>query len=641
MTFREELQIELTLTLGGQSFSIPGGQVKHVSVHLASHGFTGQVTFWTSLEKVDAPLFAAFQRPDLAQVKLSLKAVDPSLDPPPPPLVVQGLVRTRRILADPHGTAGGSRLVFRRYTVDFADPAQVLWRQHRPIELYTDTSMEDVLAAHKASLSLSCDWPALRQKQPLLCLALGADAPGVSFYDFVLWYVDTHGGVWSYDGPRNQYLLAESKPSPGEAAPLSALRVHEVNVRLPPLIRHGTRVLNGLANGHTTTPLAQPQAAAGVSHDVLLRTPITSEVQAREKLEEARLQVRQRQLEVSFQRLPAVDVFPGSLLRLDGPLWPSGMTGLGEDQRVLDLTFEVHAEGEGQHDEQQTTSAPYQVALVVLTEPSPEPVVTLPPYRAPRYPIRVEGLVESPGGQPPDRTYLIVEDSQTSLAYFRMKVPLWNQTVSVSAEPMHVPGHFFFPPYKSTRVLLALHFDRAELLRFIDWKDGVRTAQDGQGDQALLGKNKTSQTALTHDFQDDKPVWRMHRTSGGDTQLVRMSEGNLFLEVKDSQAGLAPTPTYDVSPQVEAAKSDLSAAVGGAVAQTGAACQGAVAAVSGKIKSATGEMKGAVAKARGELGAEVTSAKGALAGAASRLSKGVNALASAGEEAKAAFQKLR
>ncbi|HEY8207018.1 MAG TPA: hypothetical protein VIG99_06045 [Myxococcaceae bacterium] len=641
MTFQEELQIELTLTLGGQSFSIPGGQVKHVSAHLASHGFTGQVTFWTSLEKVDAPLFIAFQKPDLAQVKLSLTAVDPELESPPPPLVVQGLVRTRRVLADPHGTGAGGGLVFRRYTVDFADPAQVLWRQHRPIELYTNTSMEDVLEAHKASLSLSCDWPALQQKQPLLCLALGADTPGVSFYDFVLWYVDTHGGVWSYDSPKNQYLLAESKPSSGEAAPLGALRVHEVNVQLPPLIRHGTRVLNALANGPTTTALAQPQAAAGVSHDVLLRTPITSEVEAREKLEESRLQPRQRQIDVSFKRFPTMDVFPGALLRLDGPLWPSGLTGLGEDQRVLKLDLEAHAEGEGQHDEQQTTSAPYQVSLRVLAEPSSEPVVALPHYRPPRYPIHVEGLVESPGGQPPDRTYLIVDDSQTSLSYFRMKVPLWNQTVSVSAEPIHFPGQFFFPPYKNTRVLLALHFDRAELLRFIDWKDGVRSAQDGQGDQVLLGKNKTSQTALTHDFQDDKPVWRLHRTSGGDTQLVRMSEGNLFLEVKDSQAGMALTPTYDVSPQVEAAKSDLSTAVGGAVAQTGAAAQGAVAAVTGTIKGATAEMTGALGKARGELGAEVTSAKGALKGAAARLAKGVNAVTSAGEEVKAAFQKLR
>src|SRR5262245_42393018 len=144
MTFREELKLELALTLGGQSFSIPGGQVKDVSLRMASHGFTARVTFWTSLEKRDAPLFVAFQKPDLAQVKLSVTLVDPGLDQPPAPLVIQGLVRGRRIAADLHGATKKSELVFRRYTLEIADAAQVLWRQHRPVELYTNTSMEEV-----------------------------------------------------------------------------------------------------------------------------------------------------------------------------------------------------------------------------------------------------------------------------------------------------------------------------------------------------------------------------------------------------------------------------------------------------------------------------------------------------------------
>ena len=39
MTFQEKLKLELVLTAGGQSFSIPGGQVKHFSVRLAPYGF--------------------------------------------------------------------------------------------------------------------------------------------------------------------------------------------------------------------------------------------------------------------------------------------------------------------------------------------------------------------------------------------------------------------------------------------------------------------------------------------------------------------------------------------------------------------------------------------------------------------------
>ncbi|HYI00976.1 MAG TPA: hypothetical protein VD972_33795, partial [Hyalangium sp.] len=312
--FQEELQLELTLTLGGKSFSIPGGQVKHVALHMASHGFTGSVTFWTSMEKKDAPLFTAFQKPDLAQVRLSVASVDPTLDPPPAPLLVQGLVRSRRLIAETHGDTKDTERVFRRYTLEFADAAQVLWRQHRPVELHTDMSVADIVDAHKASLQISQDWAVLRQKLPMLCLALGADSPEVSFYDFVLWYVDANNGVFSYDSQKNEYLLADSKPSSGTAAPLSRLRVGHVQVHLPQAIRHSARVLNALAEGPTTEALEQAQAVAGVSHDVMLRTPITAQAEQRQKLEKTRLQVRERQLQVSFKQFPSVDVFPGALL---------------------------------------------------------------------------------------------------------------------------------------------------------------------------------------------------------------------------------------------------------------------------------------------------------------------------------------
>jgi hypothetical protein len=638
--FQEDLQVELTLTIGGKSFSIPGGQVKHLAVRLASHGFTASVTFWTSLEKKDAPLFTAFSKPDLVQVRLSVAAVDPALDSPPAPLVLQGLVRSRRIVAETHGTAKSDQRVFRRYTIELADAAQVLWRQHRPVELLTDISMAEVIDAHKASLQITQDWAVLRQKLPMLCLALGADAPEVSFYDFVLWYVDANHGVFSYDNQKNEYLLADSKPSSGKAAPLDQLRVQHVQVHLPPPIRHGVRVLNALANGPTTVPIEQAQAITGVSHDVLLRTPITAQAEQRQKLEKTRLQVRQRQLQVSFKKFPSMDVFPGALLRLEGALWPAGFTGRDEDMRVLELELEAHAERDGQHDKQQAKTADYQVLLGLRMESASEPVVTLPPYRAPRYPIHVEGLVHSPGGEAQDRRYLIVDDEKTSLSYFQMMVPLWNQVVSVRAEPIHFPGHFFFPPYKNTRVLVELHFDRAELVRFIDWKEGVRTPLDGQGDQILLGLNKTSQTGFTHDFQDDKPVWRMLRTSGGDTQIIRMGEGHLFIQVKESPAGGPPTPTYDVSPQVDAAKGDLSASVGGAIGETSAAYQGAMTAVRAKMKSAQAEAKAALSGARAEVGGKVAEAKSGIQGATSKMSQGVGKVSGAAEAAKAALKKL-
>lgn len=638
--FLEELRLGLTLTLGGQSFAIPGGQVKHLAVRMGSHGFTGSVTFWTSLEKKDAPLYTAFSKPDLAQVRVSVEAVDPSLDTPPAAIVIQGLARSRKVYAEPHGTAQNDQRVFRRYTIEFADAAQVLWRQHRPTELHTQKSLKDILDAHKGSLQIEYDWAMLGVARDMLCLGLGADAPEVSFYDFVLWHVDTNNGVFSYDCQHNQYRIADSKASSGQAAALSRLRVQNVQVQQPAPIRHGVRVLNALAEGPTTKPVEQPQAATGISHDILLRTPVTKDAEQREKLAKAQLKVRQRQLRVSFKKFPSVDVYPGALVKLEG-LWPQGFTGAGEDQRVLALELDAFSEHQGQYDDQQAPTARYQVRLVTQLEPSDEAAVTLPPYRVPRYPIHVEALVHAPAGEPDDRRWLITEDEKTSVNSFHVTVPMWNKTVSVPAEPIHFPGHFFFPPYKNTRVLVALHFDHAEFIRFIDWKQGVRSPQDGQGDQILLGYNKTSQTGLTHDFQDDKPVWRIHRTSLGDTQVVRMGEGHLFIQVKETPGGVAPTPTYDVSPQVEAAKADLTAGVGGAIGQTSAAYQGAMGSVRAKMKASQAEAKAALGAAKAAVGGEVAKAKAGIQGATAKMSQGVGQLSGAAAEAKAALEKLR
>ncbi|MBM7116168.1 hypothetical protein I3V78_21690 [Archangium primigenium] len=639
--FQEELRWELSLTSGGQSFTIPGGQVKHVSARMAPHGFSASLTFWTTMEKKDAPLFLAFQKPDLIEVRLAVSEARPQAEPPPAPLVLRGLVRGRRLQAETHGALKGEARVFRRYTVEFADPAQVLWRQHRPTELHTDMSMAEILEAHKASLQLSLDWATLKIKQPLFCLALGADAPGVSFYDFVLWYVHTHQGVFTYDSQKNQYLLTDSKPAEGQPANLSPLSVQSLRVHVPAPIRHGTRVLNALAAAPTTQALEQPQAVAGVSHDVLLREPLATRAEARQKQEKTRLQVRQPRYQLAFKDFPPVNVFPGARLQLTGPLWAAGLTGRDEDLRVQTVELEARADDEGQHAGQANPSATFQTRVALELESAAEPAVALPAFRAPRYPIHVEGLVHSPGGEPEDRRYLISEDEKTSIHSFRMTVPLWNKTVSVLAEPIHFPGQFFFPPYKNTRVLVALHHERAELLRFLDWKEGVRPPQDGQGDQILLGQNKKSQTALTHDFQDDKPVWRMLRTSGGDTQVVRMGEGHLFIQVKESEASAAPTPTYDVSPQVQAAKGDLTASVGESIGMTSTAYQGAMGATRAKMKSAQAEAKTALSGARKEVGAKVAEAKGTLNGAAARLDQGTGELAAAAASAKASLEKLR
>ncbi|HVG61509.1 MAG TPA: hypothetical protein VNA24_23310 [Hyalangium sp.] len=642
MSFQERLKLELTLTLGGQSFTIPGGQIKHFAVRLSSHGFTASVTFWTGLETDDASLFTHFQKPDLVKVKLSISGVYDLPDSPPDPLVVQGLARARRLGGTPHGSLEGTDRRFRRYTIEFADAAQVLWRQHRPTVLYTDKAMSDVLTGFKAdAIQLNYDWDVLTAQQPLLCLGVGEDDAAASFYDFVCWYVDSRGGFWTYDSQQNEYTFSGSKPAGGQAASLGRPQVERVEVLLPPVIRHSVRVLNSFAEGATTDTVDQSQAVTGVQHDVLLRTPITADAEERKAIEETRLRVRQQQLRLVFGQFPTVAVYPGALLKLDkGGLWNPALKSAGDDYRVIELSLTGSALAPGPQEGLQESGAGYQAELDARLEQKSDPVPNLPAYQPPAYPIYVEGKMHSPGGEATDRIYLTLEDEKNSVSTYRVTVPLWNQTVSVPAEPIHFPGEFYFPPYKNSRALLALHFDRADIHRFLDWGETVRTPQDGQGDQLLLGKNKTSQTAFTHDYQDNKPVWQLARVSGNDTETVRMSEGALLLQTKEVQGTPTTTPTYDVTPQVETAKGDLSAGVTGAVGEATAAYRKSSTAVNTKISSATSETAAALEAAEGEVSSQVATARSTLQGALDGLSGRTAALSSAATDAKATLNGL-
>ena len=65
---------------------------------------------------------------------------------------------------------------------DFADPAQVLWGQHYPCQLYTNKSMVDVINDHLGDkITVSYDFSALSTSRPLVFLYLPQG--GASFWE--------------------------------------------------------------------------------------------------------------------------------------------------------------------------------------------------------------------------------------------------------------------------------------------------------------------------------------------------------------------------------------------------------------------------------------------------------------------------
>jgi hypothetical protein len=641
MAFRDKLRIALSLGSGDETFSLPGGQVTKLFLRCEAHGTTGSVSFWAPLEDEQGPLFQALQKPGLLRVRLAVQSGFEQPGASTPQFTVAGLARSRSMRVTTYGSTGGAARAYRHHSIDFADVAQVLWRQHRPIELHTGARLGDLLAPFNGpELKLNLRWPPLDEERPLIFLGLGAQADGASFYDFVLWLLDSWGGYLLHDGARNEYTFAGEKPPAGKGVPVDGGEVERVEVELPKVIRYSARVLNVFAAAPTTTVLEQPQAAAGIRRDFLVRTPIAAEAELRATREKARLHVPGPRYLAVFKRFPSAQVQPGAVLRFGaGGPWGQAVTAAGH-VRVFETAIEARALQDGPQAGEQDPDAGYEVTMSACLEPVAEMAARLPPYLRPRYPVRVEGKVHSPGGKPGDKTWFLVEDEQTSTLGYQVLVPLWNKTVKVPAAPHGFSADFYFPPYKDERVLLSLYFDRAGIDRYLDWGDGVRTPADSEGAQILLGKNKASQTALTHDYQDALPVWSMKRDSGPDHQLIKLSEGRAYFQAKEDPGAVPSIPTFDVTPKVELAKAELTEGAGGALGQATAAFQGALGSSKASIAAATAETRIALDAAEAALTAKAAEVRAGLAGALAGLEASTAAIGVAAADAKAALQSL-
>ena len=174
----EGLTIALGVKSTAGSYAVPGGQVKAVSLDLTRWGFSARVEFVVSVESDGGALVKALGANELLRVELSITTLKDPGQPQPPPLVLHGIARGRSVAGLSYGDVDGSPRAFHHCGIDFGDPASVLWRQHRPIELYTGKSLADVLNAHKPEgVSLTYDWTTLDTARPMIFLGIGADDP--------------------------------------------------------------------------------------------------------------------------------------------------------------------------------------------------------------------------------------------------------------------------------------------------------------------------------------------------------------------------------------------------------------------------------------------------------------------------------
>ncbi len=546
---QDRLKIALTLTIAETEHSISGGSLKNLELHLRSYGFFGRLDFILLNDKdfggkIKDELNADFIKNDLISVKLTVQSSHPDLeiDDSATPLTLTGLVLDKGFSEIVYKEVKGNAVLARRYYIRFADAAYHLWRQHYPCELYTNKTLKDVIEAHKPEqIALTYDWTELTTQKPLWFLGHQPGADQASFYDFLLWFVDTRGGVFYFDYQEQKFAFAAEKPTPATTVVLHQEDISGFRILFPEVIRHAVKIHNSYTESAVTKDIDQDEKQAPIRQDYLLDTPVAAQVDARETLEKARLIIRQSELRIDFKRFPSDPLVPGNGIDLSSSdFWAKVSKTLpgpvqGKTLRVIAFDLLATALDSRPDAHPGLADGMFGVQASLQLEQQAEKYCHLPKYIRPHYPRYLEGKIVSEVGADDELTYQIYTDADTSVEQYKIKIPLFaNQEIFVPFNANLFPGHYFFPAHKTQRVLVAFDLQNAWLKRFLDWRAEGRLAADTQGNHLLFGKKPTSSTSMKHIYGEDKPEFQILRTHEKDVQTVQIKEGYLLIEVKEN-----------------------------------------------------------------------------------------------------------
>lgn len=631
----DTLRLQLDLTINSDIFKIPGGNIKNCQLNLYSYGFDGKLDFWISSASVRDALFPKFIKPDLMEVRLSIKSVYNLPSPEPEPLVVLGIVTKKSVREVTYRDVSGNPVLQRHYEIIFKDAPQVLWKQHFPTELYIEKKMADILKINAMEgISLEMEWDTLEKKQALTCLGLGHDLNEASFYDFLMWYVKSYNGICTYNYETQSLRLSDRKTTDKSSISFHPGEIDDLCIHMPETCRKNIRILNAYSESPKTIEVTQDQAVTGTSKDILVRTGIVKELDIRKSLEASKLRYRQHEIEIGLKQFPLTTFRIGSMVKFEPEEWSDETFYQNKVYRVHEVRLTASAEKQEADHNYNTDFTIYDLVMTVRMEYEDNPAAVLPHFKTPYYPIRVEGKIVSLAGKPTDKTYQIFSNPKTSQDYYSVLIPLWNSPIMVPFTPDITTGHFFFPAFTNSRVLLNVYYDRAEITEFLDWGEGTRLAMESQGNHILFGKSSASETSIKYVYRDNKPLFNIQRVLGTDTELIQMEEGKITLETAEDESKEKVEDTFDLTPKVAAAGAQLAMEKEAAVSEISGSFESTKSEVNGKIDGALADTKAQLETMDSEISGEVDEITADVKSAMGELSETSREMKSASESAK-------
>lgn len=576
------VKIEISSAKSVRPILLSGHNVQDFELDLRSSGFTGALSFLVSddvaLRSDDRDaLITLLRTPTLLKLHLSIQAyrVDQDINTKPLPLEIWALV-TERALTEHVAKQGNAPLSYRHYHLRFADAAQVMWRQHFPLELFTQRSLRQVIDLYcTTDIKMEYLDSEITQTRPMIFLGCDAEhrrGERASFYDLLMWRLDEMRKVLIYDYTRRVYQIHAIKPNP-VTADLIPHDIQQISVYYPDYPRYQKFVLNDFVEAVKNQSINNIDKELPVRQDHLFNTEIAGDFDKEVLARSQAFNMPRPEFFMYYRAFPTKPYAPSA-----GIDFKIDALDLAADDLAIPLeaatlpcrVYRIHLSGRAVGTDVREVydglvPATFMCKTAIWLEQSTDPELRLPPYILPRYPVGIEGRVVSEAGAVPDETYQFYPETVTAQPKYKVMIPLWNnQIITTPYYPNTLPGHFYFPAYKYERVLVDMYFDRAMMSQFREWRATAPMPQATQGDHLLLGKTPLNRTSVQHFYEDERPIFQIERLNQFDNELVKIAEGNLLLQVGTPPlivltgtaagrqvvlpAGLAPMPPRGAPP---------------------------------------------------------------------------------------------
>lgn len=537
--FNEELSLTLKLEAEGQQAEITAGNIEKISLELHSYGFVGNIQFSGVDDDELTPLYNSKKE---MKVTLTIEGDDPLLE-------IKGIV-LKKYFKRSDTKDKVNPYAIRHYGILFSDNAQATWSEHRPINVYVDESMKDVLEAHKnPEISIKYDFSPLEQKHPIIAFSLASNTAlprqeQDHFYSLLQWYLHHEGGIWNYDYKSNTYSVLGKKPPPsGEPAliPEHWITPPTGTLQTPP--RSNLNTLHHSSDSLDKENKQEETAFKSVRKDVV--APANYRAFPEHAYQPVKSKPEPEHPEVEFEMLHVDSEFhidkllPGSYLQFlttnSSETWSTDPFFEGKTFRSRVLFFEADKLGLAEKLDKPTQT--YRLYIKALLELKEEAFISRPYFRPPTFPFTIQGRIASDIGDKEQSTYKISENKHAPQGQYLVSVPLANhKNVVVPFTPDFMSGQYYFPYCKGERVLLSMYFHTAKIQRVIDWQPLARLPAGVQGNQIVLSSNgKDKYAIIKHEFEDGKnsAITIQQATSETQTQTIQIKDKDLLITVDE------------------------------------------------------------------------------------------------------------